>query len=738
MSKLVDKERLAKLAQALDARMKAAVATEKSERVAADQRIEGKADANAQNIAAINDAQNGILAQAKAHVAEREEALQEQIDNKVAQTVYDADIKELQDKDDAISGDVVKLQSSVETLKTQMGEGNFGALDEAVKEAVAEFAAEDERIEGLANAAQAAADKAQEEIDALEEVVGNAEGGMIKDIADLDAAIKAEVQRAGGVEQSLQGEIDDAEGRIAALEGKFEGDESVDSKIQAVQDDLDQFKLDQAGVDQGQDAEIAKKVAIADYEVDKKALQDADVALDERLDVIEGEGEGSIKKAVADEAKLRQEADEALAARVLVNENKLAGLEKDTVQAAIDQAEADAKAHAEQKIADLVDSAPEAMNTLNELAEAIKAHGDEYEAYVSTVSTNIATAKEEAISAAATDASGKDDALKVLLQAEIDADVKEEKERAMAEEADIRADFAAADAALKQELQGEIDADVLVETNRAKGVEEGLQAAIDVLNGDEEGSVNKKVADAVQVEQQRAEGQEALIRQEFAAEDTKLENRIITLEGLVVGGEGQGIEAIIGDVAKNKDDIADLKEADITLQANIDAKVAQAAYDTKVGELEAADQGLGNRIAVFEAGGAQDVAAKEVRLADAEADIETLQTFMNGHSHEQMIADIDANNKAIAQEVLDRKAAIEKEVEDRDAAIEEALEAFSDTNEVKAMLAGVVNSLGLAIEDNKLKLTLGGGDSAVTIKEVTLDMATDDDINGIIAGLDAE
>ena len=738
MSKLVDKERLAKLAQALDARMKAAVATEKSERVAADQRIEGKADANAQNIAAINDAQNGILAQAKAHVAEREEALQEQIDNKVAQTVYDADIKELQDKDDAISGDVVKLQSSVETLKTQMGEGNFGALDEAVKEAVAEFAAEDERIEGLANAAQAAADKAQEEIDALEEVVGNAEGGMIKDIADLDAAIKAEVQRADGVEQSLQGEIDDAEGRIAALEEKFEGDESVDNKIQAVQDDLDQFKLDQAGVDQGQDAEIAKKVAIADYEVDKKALQDADVALDERLDVIEGEGEGSIKKAVADEAKLRQEADEALAARVLVNENKLAGLKKDTVQAAIDQAEADAKAHAEQKIAALVDSAPEAMNTLNELAEAIKAHGDEYEAYVSTVSTNIATAKEEAISAAATDASGKDDALKALLQAEIDADVKEEKERAMAEEADIRADFAAADAALKQELQGEIDADVKAEADRAKGVEEGLQAAIDVLNGDEEGSVNKKVADAVQVEQQRAEGQEALIRQEFAAEDTKLENRIITLEGLVVGGEGQGIEAIIGDVAKNKEDIAGLKEADITLQANIDAKVAQAAYDTKVGELEAADQGLENRIAVFEAGGAQDVAAKEVRLADAEADIEALQEFMNGHSHEQMIADIDANNKAIAQEVLDRKAAIEKEVEDRDAAIEEALEAFSDTNEVKAMLAGVVNSLGLAIEDNKLKLTLGGGDSAVTIKEVTLDMATDDDINGIIAGLDAE
>ena len=61
MSKLVDRERLARLAQALDARMKAA------DKV------------NADAIAAINDAENGILAQAKADAAAKDGVLSDRI-----------------------------------------------------------------------------------------------------------------------------------------------------------------------------------------------------------------------------------------------------------------------------------------------------------------------------------------------------------------------------------------------------------------------------------------------------------------------------------------------------------------------------------------------------------------------------------------------------------------------------------------------------------------------------------
>ena len=89
-----------------------------------------------------------------------------------------------------------------------------------------------------------------------------------------------------------------------------------------------------------------------------------------------------------------------------------------------------AKTYADQKITALVNSAPEAMNTLNELATAINNHQTEYDAYVSTVSANIATAKSEAIAEAAK----KDTALHTTISAEIDADVKAEKDRAEAAE----------------------------------------------------------------------------------------------------------------------------------------------------------------------------------------------------------------------------------------------------------------------------------------------------------------
>lgn len=50
----------------------------------------------------------------------------------------------------------------------------------------------------------------------------------------------------------------------------------------------------------------------------------------------------------------------------------------------------EANAYTVSEIANLVDSAPEAMNTLNELAQAIEEHQDVYEAYVETVSTALA------------------------------------------------------------------------------------------------------------------------------------------------------------------------------------------------------------------------------------------------------------------------------------------------------------------------------------------------------------
>ena len=68
--------------------------------------------------------------------------------------------------------------------------------------------------------------------------------------------------------------------------------------------------------------------------------------------------------------------------------------------------------------------------------------------------------------------------------------------------------------------------------------------------------------------------------------------------------------------------------------------------------------------------------------------------------------------------------------------ISDALADYSNTANMKAFVASVVNTLALSMEDDKVKLKLGGVDG-VTLTETSLDLCTDADIDEIIAGLDA-
>ena len=804
MSKLVDKERLAKLAQALDARAKAAVQAEADRAAAAELRIEGKADANAAAIAAINNEQTGLLKQAKDYADGKDAA----INAKVAQTVYDAKIKLLDEKDADLAQDIVDLNSVVDTLKQQIGDGNFGGLQDAVNKAVQRLDAKDVELAAAAKAAQDDVDALEPKVAALEEAVGKDVDGenpatglflevdqaMAKAVEGVNAAA-AEKTRAEGLEAALRqematdaarvnkkiaddiaaesalrvaeeqkiaglvnaevqareaavaglkkthdDEMDAVDAKIAALElavkgGEGEGQDSIEDKIAAAQAaaEAKAAELD-AALDNKLQANIDKKVAQADYnaKVQELAGEDAKIAKAVEDEAAEArKQEGLLDDAIKQEALDRDAADKVLEGKIKANEDKLAVVQGNEAQeGSIAKAEKDAKDYADQKIAELVDSAPDNLNTLKELAEAIKTHGNEYTAYIETVNGQIATAKQEAINAAGLAADNKDLELHQTISAEIDADVKAEADRAKAEEADIRADFATADAKVLADAKAYADQEVGKEKTRAEKTEQGLQAAIDKLNDADnvEGSVAKAVKDAVNVENQRAVAREDAIESAYKTADTVLDGRITTLEGLVVGGEGEGLSAVIHDVAKNKSDIADLKTEDQRLAGEIAKKVDQADYNTKVQALEKADSDLGNRIKVFEAGGAQDVAAKEVRLAAAESDIDDLQEFQAGHSHAKMEADILANAKAIEDEV--------KEGGNRDLAIAAALNAYSTTAEVKAILGNIVNSLALTMENDKVVLKLGGKEG-IALTEVSLDLATDDDIDAIIDGLDA-
>jgi hypothetical protein len=328
--------------------------------------------------------------------------------------------------------------------------------------------------------------------------------------------------------------------------------------------------------------------------------------------------------------------------------------------------------------------------------------------------------------------------------------------------------------------------------------------------------------------------------------DEVLAGRIQTLEGLVVGGEGEGLEAVIGDVAQNKADIAALKEFqeghshdEFAKQADLEEVegIAQAAKGAIDVFMAAADvqEGAIDTLKEIQAYIESDGAAAEEMLANiaaaqkaaddekvrAEAEEAAIRQEMaeavagvHGHDNKEVLDGIDAEKVAAwdkAQENAEAKAAeldaalkleLQAEIDDDvkvvadDLALEkakivalqefveghkdfdaselegkiQALEEFQashqdyndaevrglikdnaddilelqqaveekvEEEQVKTMLGNVVSSLSLQMVDNKVQLSLGGVDG-IAIAEVELDVATDDDIDEIIAGLDEE
>ena len=387
MSKLVDVEKLARLATALDNRAKSLVEAEEQRAKSAEQAIEAKADANATAIEAINNAENGILAQAKNYIDEeivkvndtideKEQALDERIGvlegavldeegiakmkeniaaNKAAIDVLNGGVDEEGSVAKAINDAVEPVQSEVDDVK-----GRVTALE-----------AEQDIQDTAIQAAQAAADKAQGEVTAVEGRMTDAEGRL----DDLDAeqdTQDAAIQTAQAAADKAQGEVDAVEGRVTAVEGRMTDAEGRLDDLDAEQDEQDNAI---------QNAQAAANAAQA--EVDAVEIRVA--AVEETLKNLDVEG--SVSEAIEEAIEPIQSDINNIKAEIgdpVEGDNPATGM-----YAYIDAGDAkalqDAKNYADQQITALVDSAPEAMNTLRELAEEITNHQDVYDAYVAEV-----------------------------------------------------------------------------------------------------------------------------------------------------------------------------------------------------------------------------------------------------------------------------------------------------------------------------------------------------------------
>ena len=528
---------------------------------------------------------------------------------------------------------------------------------------------------------------AEGKVTALEDKVGDDTKGLVKDVADLKAAnaeggavanaikdakqagldaqtaVATEKTRAEGVEQGLRTDLgqkadeataDTAFGRIAKVKADLTAEATAARAAEkvakdaadAAQADVDALEaLVGDAADTKDDATVFGAIA-----KEKDRAMTAEAAVDAKaeankaaIDILNGDEQtaGSVKKQIADKIAEVNQAADSLEDRVAVNEGKLAVIQ------------GEGEGSIKKAVADLVNGAPEAMDTLKELADSITEHQSAYDAYVAkvakdiaaakdaaikkageldttlhtTITGEIATAKSEAISAAAKDASDKDTALENKLQDKIDekvdqsvydtkvaaltkADVDnlaEAKEYADAEDAKIEAilghkavEGGEAATGLCADVAANAAA-IAAEATARQNADKVLTDRLDALTGDGAGSIAAKV----QVVQKALDDHKTAQATKDKAQDDAIkaaEGKLTTLQG---GAD------VVGSVANT------VKAAKTEIKAVTDGLGTKvAALEGKVGD---ENSGLVKKVADLEAINAG------TRLTSAEANITAIQ-----------------------------------------------------------------------------------------------------------------
>jgi hypothetical protein len=172
----------------------------------------------------------------------------------------------------------------------------------------------------------------------------------------LQVSLDAEVSRASSAEATLQSNIEaEAAARAAAV--------SSEASTRAAADSVLQSNIDAEAAARASAISTEQAARAAAVVAEQARAEAAEAALQSAIE----DEEAARIAAVSAEAASRSSADSALSGRLDVIEGAGEG--------SVAKAEADAKAYADQKVADLVASAPEVLDTLKELSDAIG--GDE-------------------------------------------------------------------------------------------------------------------------------------------------------------------------------------------------------------------------------------------------------------------------------------------------------------------------------------------------------------------------
>jgi hypothetical protein len=452
-------------------------------------------------------------------------------------SLQEALTKEIADRDAAVKAEETARKEADTGLDTRIkaledllaGSGN---VDETIKGVLELLNAEVERSTNKDNAHDELLEDHEERLDVIQGEVG-VEGSIKHAVneekvraegreAELNQAITTEKGRAEAAEQALQDAIDDEE------DARKEADEALQANI-----DVEKGRIDVLNGNETQAGSVKKAVADAEarVKVTTDALDGRMTSAEDKLKVIQGEGEGSIKKAVADLVNGAPEALDTLdelAAALRDNKDVLTAIET-----AFDNKLKDEKAARDAKDAELV---AEDVR----LDQAIK---DEAAARDNAVQAEAGTR-----AAADTALSGRLDIIEGIIKGDEGTTLKDiiediaENAQAIKDEA---ADRKAADEAIQAQLD-KVDGDAETDGSFRKAIAD--QAATQLAKDNEQDATVKALSDKVGNDGGTATDSTGLvatlrgaIETEAAtreSEDGKLSKRLTDVEKLI--GDGQG------------------------------------------------------------------------------------------------------------------------------------------------------------------------------------------------------
>ena len=557
----------------------------------------------------------------------------------------------------------------------------------------------DQRAKDAVNAEQSRATGVEQGLQTSINAINNETTGILakaKEYADgLNKTAGADITALQTKDSELQAAIEaESNARTAAI-NKLNGTAETEGSVaKSIKDALDPVKAD---VTKAKSDITANADAITQEAATARAAEQANAAAIKKLNGT-AETEGSVAKSIKSaldpvKADVNQAKTDitALQGSVATNAKAITDGDAATLKSA--------NAYADKAITNLIDSAPEDRNTLNKLSEAIKGNRDVYDGYVTTVNAALA---------------------KKVDKVEGSRLITEKEATAFAAKAET------SDVSTALETAKNFTTDEIAKVNSANTALGGRVTSLETLVGKAAEGENAATGLVKKVDDLQAKN---------VSQDTAIEHAQSTADsaGTAAAAAQKQADKGVADAAAAK------KQAD---KGVADAATAQSGVDELKTQLGAAGtSGISKDV--------KDNKAAIAAINNAETGILAQGKKYTDGKIDEVNTKVTANTTAISKE-QDRAKKAEKANADALAklngtaetegsvakSINDALADYSNTTSMKAFVASVVNTLALSMEDDKVKLKLGGVDG-VTLTETSLDLCTDADIEEIIAGLDA-